>query len=206
VNGTVLLKKNERMNHGFTIWRTSSHHYRRRESKAHDRHKICLAPSLKLYKICPATCHGGTWGERRYSSYSFLTSVLDGGGGEVVSITPRPRFTPGERTTGTHWTGGWVGLRVRLDAGVGRKILCVCQGSNPDRPVRSQTLYWLSYRGSCLKLYYFSKYTALKMSALVFWVVMLRKLVQAGRYQRQLWRWRQYVPLHHMLRKWWFHL
>jgi hypothetical protein len=26
-----------------------------------------------------ATCHGGAWGERRYSSYSFLTSALDGG-------------------------------------------------------------------------------------------------------------------------------
>jgi hypothetical protein len=30
-------------------------------------------------KSCPATRHGGTRGERRYSSYSFLTSVLDGG-------------------------------------------------------------------------------------------------------------------------------
>jgi hypothetical protein len=27
----------------------------------------------------PATRHGGAWGERRYSSYSFLTSALDGG-------------------------------------------------------------------------------------------------------------------------------
>jgi hypothetical protein len=24
----------------------------------------------------------------------------------------QPRFTPGERTTGTHWTGGWVGPRA----------------------------------------------------------------------------------------------
>jgi hypothetical protein len=30
-------------------------------------------------KSSPATRHGGTWGERRYSSYSFLTSALDGG-------------------------------------------------------------------------------------------------------------------------------
>jgi hypothetical protein len=28
----------------------------------------------------PATRHGSAWGERRYSSYSFLTSALDGGG------------------------------------------------------------------------------------------------------------------------------
>jgi hypothetical protein len=34
----------------------------------------------------------------------------------VVSITPRPRFTPGERTPGTHCTGGWVGPRAGLDA------------------------------------------------------------------------------------------
>jgi hypothetical protein len=27
---------------------------------------------------CPATCHGGAFGERRYSSYSFLTLALDG--------------------------------------------------------------------------------------------------------------------------------
>jgi hypothetical protein len=27
----------------------------------------------------PATRPGGAWGERRYSSYSFLTSALDGG-------------------------------------------------------------------------------------------------------------------------------
>jgi hypothetical protein len=26
---------------------------------------------------CPATRHGGVWGGRRYSSYSFLTSALD---------------------------------------------------------------------------------------------------------------------------------
>jgi hypothetical protein len=30
-------------------------------------------------KSDPATRHGGAWGERRKSSYSFLTSALDGG-------------------------------------------------------------------------------------------------------------------------------
>jgi hypothetical protein len=53
----------------------------------------------------------------------------------VVSITPRPRFTPGERTPGTHCTGGWVGPRAGLDADARGKILCPCRGSNPDRPV-----------------------------------------------------------------------
>jgi hypothetical protein len=68
--------------------------------------------------------------------------------GWVVSIMPRPRFTPGERTPSTHWAGGWVGPRAGLDAGARRKILCLCRGSNPGRPVHSQTLYWLSYPGS----------------------------------------------------------
>jgi hypothetical protein len=85
-------------------------------------------------------------GERRYSSYSYLTSATRWGW--VVSVTPRPRFTPGERTPGTHWIGGWVGLSAGVDAGARRKILCPCRGSKPDRPARSQTLYCLNYRGS----------------------------------------------------------
>jgi hypothetical protein len=38
-----------------------------------------------------------------------------------------------------------VGPRAGLDAEVRGKILCLCRGSNPGRPVRSQTLYRLSY-------------------------------------------------------------
>jgi hypothetical protein len=59
--------------------------------------------------------------------------------GLVVSITPRPRFTARQRTPGTHWTGGWVGPRAGLDGETRRIILCLCRGSNPGRPVRSQT-------------------------------------------------------------------
>jgi hypothetical protein len=33
----------------------------------------------------------------------------------VVSVTPRPRFTPGERTPGTHCTGCWVRGRDDLN-------------------------------------------------------------------------------------------
>jgi hypothetical protein len=55
--------------------------------------------------------------------------------GWVVSITPRPLFTPGERTPGTHCTGGWVGPGAGLDTEAREKILCPCRGSNPDRPV-----------------------------------------------------------------------
>jgi hypothetical protein len=55
--------------------------------------------------------------------------------GWVVSITPRPRFTPGQRAPGIHCTGGWVGPRAGLDAEARGKILWVCRGSNPGRPV-----------------------------------------------------------------------
>jgi hypothetical protein len=82
--------------------------------------------------MCPATRHGDAWGERRYSSYSFLTSALDGG---EWSASRPGRALPGERTPGTHFTGGWVGLSVGLYTEVRGKILCPCRGPNPDRPV-----------------------------------------------------------------------
>jgi hypothetical protein len=60
--------------------------------------------------------------------------------GWVASVTPRPRFTPGEGPPPrTNQTGGWVGLRAGLDTKARRKILCLCQRSNPGRPVCS---YW----------------------------------------------------------------
>jgi hypothetical protein len=61
---------------------------------------------------------------------------------------------PREKTPGTHWIGGWVGPRAGLDADAREKILCLCQVSNPGHPVRSQTLYCLSYPGSNLLLEY----------------------------------------------------
>jgi hypothetical protein len=42
-------------------------------------HTLIPKKQSKAKQICPATRHGGAWGERRYSSYSFLTSALDGG-------------------------------------------------------------------------------------------------------------------------------
>jgi hypothetical protein len=73
--------------------------------------------------------------------------------GWVVSVTPRPRFTPGERTADTHWTGGWVGPRAGLNTEVRGTILLPLPGIEPrlfGRPLRSQTLYWLSYPSSPL--------------------------------------------------------
>jgi hypothetical protein len=43
-----------------------------------------------------------------------------------------------EKQHGTRWKKVWVGPRVDLGAGVERKNLCPCRGSNHGRPVRSQ--------------------------------------------------------------------
>jgi hypothetical protein len=44
----------------------------------------------------------------------------------VVSIMLWPGFTPGEETAHTHWTGGWAGPRVSLDAGArGNTFACI---------------------------------------------------------------------------------
>jgi hypothetical protein len=80
-----------------------------------------------------------------YSCYSFLASAPDG-----VSSQPRtpaalcPR-EDAERTSGTHWVGGWVGLRAGLDTEARGEILYLCRESNAVRPGYSQALYWLSY-------------------------------------------------------------
>jgi hypothetical protein len=42
----------------------------------------------------------------------FLTSALVSG---EWSASRLGRFTPRERAPGTHWIGGWVGLRASLD-------------------------------------------------------------------------------------------
>jgi hypothetical protein len=67
-------------------------------------------------------------GEWRCSFTHSLTSALDGG--EWLASRPG-RFTPRERTPGTHWTGGWVGPRAVLDAVVKRKISSPRRESNP---------------------------------------------------------------------------
>jgi hypothetical protein len=71
-----------------------------------------------------------------YNSYSF--STLDG---REWSASRPGRALPMEKDPGTHCTGGWVGPRAGLDTEDRGKIFCLCRGSNPDRPVRSLTLY-----------------------------------------------------------------
>jgi hypothetical protein len=66
-----------------------------------------------------------------------LLLILDLGSiwGWVVSVTPRPRFTPGEKTPGTHCIGVWEGPRAGLDTEARGKFLCPCRGSNLNHPV-----------------------------------------------------------------------
>jgi hypothetical protein len=55
----------------------------------------------------------------RYTLHAFLISAVDGG---EWSASRPARFTPRERSPGTHWIGGWMGRRAVLDAVVKRKI------------------------------------------------------------------------------------
>jgi hypothetical protein len=88
-------------------------------------------------------------GERKYSSYLFMASALDGG--EWSASRPGGAFTPGERTQDSHWTGGWMSPRASLGTEVRGKILLLLPGIEPrlsSRPVFSQALHWQSYPGS----------------------------------------------------------
>jgi hypothetical protein len=93
-------------------------------------------PSLKV-KLSRYR-HVRAKGERIYSCYSFLTSALDGVSGQRQAP---PALHPRNRTLGTHWIGGWMGLRADLDTETAGTILCLCRGSSPGRPVCSQTLH-----------------------------------------------------------------
>ena len=81
--------------------------------------------------------------------YSFLTTALEGG--EGVSVTPRPLFTPGK--TQYPWYRRLGGPQGR--SGQVREI-SPPPGSIPDRPARSQSLHRLSYRAhyACVEISY----------------------------------------------------
>jgi hypothetical protein len=63
--------------------------------------RFCLAKTIKCIKVkkikkdsSPSTRHGGAWGERRYSSYSFTTSALEGS--EWSASRPGRDLPPGK--------------------------------------------------------------------------------------------------------------
>jgi hypothetical protein len=49
---------------------------------------------LSKIQTCHATRHGGAWRERRYNSYPFSTSTLDGG--EWLALRPSRALPPGK--------------------------------------------------------------------------------------------------------------
>jgi hypothetical protein len=49
----------------------------------------------------------------------------------VVSVMPGSRFSPGERTPSTHYTGDWVGLKPGLDTHSRGKILLYAGDRSP---------------------------------------------------------------------------
>jgi hypothetical protein len=57
-----------------------------------------------------------------------LISELDGDEGLASRSS---RFTPGERTPGTHWAGHWVGPRTGLDVMAKRKIPVLAWNRTP---------------------------------------------------------------------------
>jgi hypothetical protein len=67
-------------------------------------------------------------GERKYSYYSFLTSVVDGVSGQRQGPTAH---YPRETTPGTHWIGRWVGLRTGQDNEATVKIPLPLPGIDP---------------------------------------------------------------------------
>jgi hypothetical protein len=99
-----------------------------------NRYVYFLLPELVTKKSCPTTCHQGTWGERKCSSYSFFTSALNGG--EWSASRPGRALA--------HCAGGWVGPRVGQDTEARKKILSPLpriEPRSPGRPARSQMLY-----------------------------------------------------------------
>jgi hypothetical protein len=77
----------------------------------------------------------------------FFTSAL--AGGEWSASRPC-RFTPGERSPGSHWLGCWVNPRTGLDGVEGRIFLTLpgLELQPLGRLARRQSLYRLSHPGS----------------------------------------------------------
>jgi hypothetical protein len=99
---------------------------------------------LKLSHYTPQRC----WVERRYSSYSFSTSALDGG--EWSASRSGRALAPGKGSpVPIVQEAGWAPELVwtqRLEENP--LPLLEIEPRSPARPARSLTLCWLSYLGS----------------------------------------------------------
>jgi hypothetical protein len=92
-----------------------------------------ICPDNEGSKSCPTTRHGGAWGERRYSSYSFSTSALDGG--QWSASRPGRALAPGKGPpVAIVQEAGWAPEPV-WSQGLEEKSFRLCWRSNLDRPV-----------------------------------------------------------------------
>jgi hypothetical protein len=80
-------------------------------------------------------------------THIFLTSALVTG---EWSASRPVRFTPGEKVSGTHWIGGWVGPRAGLDY---MEKIRDPNGTRTGRSARSQSLYRLTACWWCRNLF-----------------------------------------------------
>jgi hypothetical protein len=87
-------------------------------------------PGSEAYYSPPSSAKVNAWSYTSISSYVFM--ALDGG---EWSASHHGHFTPRESAPGTHWIGGWVGLRTFLGAVVKRKIPSPRRESNPRTPI-----------------------------------------------------------------------
>jgi hypothetical protein len=94
----------------------------------------------------------GIWGERSYSSYSFLISALEGG---EWSASHQRRCTPGDTSHGKHCTVAWVDPRAGLDAEVRGKTSSAFVG-NRISVVQSVIRHYTD--GAHLRLYRYHQY------------------------------------------------
>jgi hypothetical protein len=93
----------------------------------------------------PATRHGWRSGWASVASGGKVFLKLGTRWGERSALRPGRALPPGKEPPVPIVQGvGWAPEPVWTQR-VERKILCPCRGSNPGRPVRSQTLYWPSY-------------------------------------------------------------
>jgi hypothetical protein len=85
---------------------------------------LLLEQKIKLSNYTP----WWRFGERRYSSYSVLTSALDGV--ELSASLPGRSLPPEKELPSTHWIGHWVDHRAGLDAQA-RSLFSPARDRNP---------------------------------------------------------------------------
>jgi hypothetical protein len=121
---------------------------------------VCLSERTLLLDLVQVKLfHSVPWErrmERSYSSYSFMTSELDGC--EESTYRSGRALPPGERTLNTHCALCWVGPRSARDTEARGTIPFPLLGfriSIARSYSRSYSLYCLSFSGSPMMLYYY---------------------------------------------------